>query len=301
LRRAAGRRYDESARAEPANPDLPANPDPPAGPDLPASPSVPANPMRRGMSDEVLVETGGGIMTITLNRPRARNAINRALSVGVGAALDEFDARADLTVAILTGAGRTFCSGMDLRAFVRGESPMLPKGLAGITGQPPAKPVIAAVEGYALAGGFEIALACDLITAADDASFGLPEPKRGLIAGGGGLYRLPRRIPYNVAMQLCLTGGFLSAVDAHRYGLVNTLTSPGGALEAAKALATEIAANAPKAVERSKAIVTASADWPTDRWVELQAPIFEAAIRSKDAIEGSLAFTEKRAPVWTGE
>jgi enoyl-CoA hydratase len=253
------------------------------------------------MSDEVLVEASDGIMTITLNRPGARNAITRALSEGVGAAIEDFEARADLAVAILTGAGNTFCSGMDLKAFVRGENPLLPRGLAGITTIPPAKPVIAAVEGYALAGGFEIALACDLITAAEDATFGIPETKRGLIAGGGGLYRLPRRIPHNVAMELALTGGFLSALDAHRYGLVNRLTAKGGALAAARALAAEIAANAPLAVRNSKKIITESQDWGVDEWNERQAPIFDAAMRSRDAIEGSRAFTERRAPVWRGE
>ena len=249
-------------------------------------------------ADEVLVDAAAGVMIITLNRPASRNAITRAVSLSVAAAIEEFEAREDLTVAILTGAGGTFCSGMDLRAFVRGDNPLVERGFAGITTVPPTKPVIAAVEGYALAGGFEIALACDLITAAEDARFGLPEPKRGLIAGGGGLYRLPRRIPYNIAMQLCLTGGFLDAPDAHRYGLVNTLTSAGGALDAAKALAAEIAANAPTAVRDSRRIIVESQDWGVDDWNARQAPIFEAAMRSKDAVEGARAFTEKRAPVW---
>ncbi|OHV33568.1 MULTISPECIES: crotonase/enoyl-CoA hydratase family protein [Pseudofrankia] len=253
------------------------------------------------MPDEVLVEAADGVMTITLNRPAAKNAITRALSEGVDAGLRAFEARADLTVAILTGAGGTFCSGMDLRAFVRGENPMLDHGLAGLTHRPPRKPVIAAVEGYAVAGGFEIVLACDLIVAADDARFGLPEPKRGLVAGSGGLYRLPRRIPYHAAMELSLTGGFLAAPDAHRYGLVNRLTEPGGALAAARRLAAEIAANAPLAVWSTKQIIVESADWTEEDWSVKQAPIFDPVVRSKDAIEGSLAFAEKRPPVWRGE
>ncbi|MDT3442765.1 crotonase/enoyl-CoA hydratase family protein [Pseudofrankia sp. BMG5.37] len=253
------------------------------------------------MSDEVLVEAADGVMTITLNRPAAKNAITRALSVGVDTALRAFEARDDLIVAILTGAGGTFCSGMDLRAFVRGESPMVERGLAGITHRPPRKPVIAAVEGYAVAGGFEIVLACDLITAADDARFGLPEPKRGLVAGGGGLYRLPRRIPYHLAMELSLTGGFLAAPEAYRYGLVNRLTEPGGALTAARALAAEIAANAPLAVRATKRIVAESADWTEEDWPARQTPIFDPVVRSRDAIEGSRAFAEKRPPVWRGQ
>jgi enoyl-CoA hydratase len=202
---------------------------------------------------------------------------------------------------VLTGAGGTFCSGMDLKAFVRGENPDVERGLAGITRTPPRKPVIAAVEGYALAGGFEVALACDLITAAENARFGLPEVKRGLVAGAGGLMRLPRRIPYHAAMLLALTGGTMSATDAHEYGLVSSLTSPGGALAAAHGLAAEIAANGPLAVSASKQIVAESGGWPADEAYAKQGTILAPVVRSSDAREGAIAFAEKRPPVWRGE
>ncbi|MBX6388850.1 MAG: enoyl-CoA hydratase, partial [Frankia sp.] len=149
--------------------------------------------------------------------------------------------------------------------------------------------------------GFEIVLACDLITASRTAKFGLPEPKRGLVAGAGGLVRLHRRIPYHEAMRLGLTGALLDAIDAHRYGLVSALTEPGGALAAAWALAAEIAANGPLAVLATKKIIVESADWTNEDWAARQAAIFEPVVRSKDAIEGSRAFAEKRPPVWRGE
>ncbi|MGA4542432.1 crotonase/enoyl-CoA hydratase family protein [Uniformispora flossi] len=254
------------------------------------------------MSDEVLVEHADGIAVVTINRPRARNAVNHAVSEGIAAALDEFEARDDLMVAILTGAGGSFCAGMDLKGFVSGDNPIHDvRGFGGITAKPPAKPVIAAVEGYALAGGFEIALACDLIVASHEARFGLPEVKRGLAAGAGGLMRLPRRIPYAVALQLALTGDELSAVDAQRLGLVSTLTAPGEALQGARALAARIAANAPLAVAATKRIVAESQDWPVDEAFARQSPILAPVFRSADAREGAVAFAERRAPVWRGE
>ena len=193
---------------------------------------------------------------ITINRPQARNAINHAVSAAVAQALDDLDERDDLTVGIITGAGGTFSSGMDLKAFLAGENVAIPgRGLAGLTQRPPAKPLIAAVEGWALAGGCEIALACDLIVAADDAKFGIPEVKRGLVAGAGGLVRLPRRIPAGIAMELALTGDPLPAADAYRLGLVNKLTPSGEALAGALALAERIAANGPLAVAATKQIV----------------------------------------------
>src|SRR5215475_11808141 len=181
------------------------------------------------MADEVLVEHADRIAVITINRPHARNAINRAVSAQLAEALEELDQRDDLTVGIITGAGGTFSAGMDLKAFLAGENVSIEgKGFAGFTQAPPRKPLIAAVEGWALAGGCEIALACDLIVAADDARFGVPEVKRGLVAAAGGLLRLPRRIPRAIALQLALTGEPMSALDAHRFGLVNELTASGG-------------------------------------------------------------------------
>jgi enoyl-CoA hydratase len=253
------------------------------------------------MADEVQVAFSGRVTIITINRPQARNAINHAVSAAVAQALDDLDERDDLTVGIITGAGRTFSSGMDLKAFLAGENVTVPgRGLAGLTQRPPAKPLIAAVEGWALAGGCEIALACDLIVAADDAKFGIPEVKRGLVAGAGGLVRLPRRIPAGVAMELALTGDPLPAVDAHRLGLVNQLTAPGQALAGALALAERIAANGPLAVAATKQIVGQQFDWQLAEVWEKQEPIMRPAFQSKDAREGALAFAEKRAPVWQG-
>jgi enoyl-CoA hydratase len=252
--------------------------------------------------DEVLVERRGQILIITINRPAARNAVNTAVSHAIAAAVDQLDGDPTLTLGVLTGAGGTFCSGMDLKAFVAGERPSLPgRGFGGITQAPPAKPLIAAVEGYALAGGCELMLCCDLVTAADNAKFGIPEVKRGLAAAAGGLMRLPNRIPPNVAMELALTGDFMSAEDAYRYGLVNRLTPAGGALDAALGLADKIAANGPLAVKVSKQVVLQSADWSSEEMWRQQAALVEPVFSSADAQEGAKAFAEKRAPVWTGK
>lgn len=254
------------------------------------------------MTDAVLSEfRADGITVITLNRPEARNAVNRVVAEGVAAALDELDRRDDQVVGVITGAGGSFCSGMDLKAFLMGETPSIEgRGLAGITEAPPRKPVIAAVEGYALAGGCEIALACDMVVAASDAKFGIPEVKRGLVAAAGGLLRLPRRIPYSVALEIALTGDFLDADRAHTYGLVNRVTEPGAALDGALALARAIAANGPLAVRATKEIVANAPNWPADeewqRMREIAGPVME----SDDAREGARAFAEKRAPRWTG-
>jgi len=253
------------------------------------------------MSDEVLVEHADGVTLITINRPQARNAVNQAVSMGVGAALEEFDSRPDLAVAVITGAGGTFCSGMDLKAFVAGENVVHPeRGLAGITSRPPRKPIIAAVEGYALAGGCEIVLACDLVVAAEDAKFGIPEVKRGLVAGAGGLVRLPSRLPYAVAMKLALTGDLLTAKEAEHHGLVVELTPPGKALEAALALAAKIAANAPLALAATKEIIVSAPDWDSETALVRQQEIIEPILYSEDAREGATAFAEKRPPVWKG-
>jgi enoyl-CoA hydratase len=254
------------------------------------------------MSDEVLVERRDQVLVITINRPKARNAVNLAAAEAIAAAIDELDGNRELTLGVITGAGGSFCSGMDLKGFLTGERPSLPgRGFAGLTQAPPKKPLIAAVEGYALAGGCEIVLACDLVVAAESAKFGIPEVKRGLVAAAGGLMRLPRRVPPQIAMELALTGDFLDAADAHRYGLVNRLTPTGGALDAALGLAAKISANGPLAVRLSKQIIVESADWSSaDMW-DQQAEIIEPVFSSADAREGAQAFAEKRAPVWTGE
>ncbi len=250
---------------------------------------------------EVLVDVNDGVMVVTLNRPEAKNAANKALAVGVAAAMDELDSNDDIRVAILTGAGGTFCSGMDLKAFVSGETPTVEgRGFAGLTEQLPRKPLIAAVEGYALAGGFELAISCDLIIAADDAKFGIPEVKRGLAAAAGGLMKLPRQVPSRLAMELALTGDFISTQRAYEIGLINQVVESGTALDAAKALAAKIAANGPMAVAISKQVVHESGDWSSeemwDKQMELVMPVFI----SEDAIEGATAFAEKRAPNWKG-
>jgi len=254
------------------------------------------------MSDEVLVDIADGIMTVTLNRPKAKNAANRALAEGVAAAMDELDSNDAISVAIITGAGGTFCAGMDLKAFVSGEMPTVEgRGFAGLTEATPRKPLIAAVEGYALAGGLELAISCDLIVTADNAKFGIPEVKRGLAAAAGGLMKLPRQIPPRLAMEMALTGDFVSAARAAEMGLVNEVVPAGTALEAAKALAGRIVANGPLAVAVSKQVILESGDWSsTEMWnkqQELVMPVFG----SDDAIEGSVAFAEKRAPNWKGK
>jgi enoyl-CoA hydratase len=251
---------------------------------------------------DVLVEQRTSILIITINRPAARNAIDAEVTRGVAAALDQLDERKELSIGILTGAGGTFCAGMDLKAFLRGEQVSLPgRGLAGLTQAPPKKPLIAAVEGYALAGGCELVLSCDLVVAAEDAKFGIPEVKRGLIAGAGGLIRLPRRIPRNLAMEYALTGDFFSAADAQRFGLANRVTAPGQALDGALELAERITANAPLAIAASKEMIVRSADWTEQDMWEHQSEIVGPIFSSADAREGAAAFAEKRAPVWGGE
>ena len=250
---------------------------------------------------EVLVDYEEGLMITTINRPEARNAVNRAVSLGVCAAIDELDARDDLRVGILTGAGGIFCAGMDLKAFLKGEVIRLEgRGLLGIQMTPPRKPLIAAVEGYALAGGFEAMLTCDLAVAARDAQFGIPEVKRGLAAGGGGLLRLPRLIPPRIAMELALTGDMISAERAAALGLLNAITEPGGALTEARRLAGRIIANAPLSVAASKRVLVEQQDWSlADRFSRQQA-ITGPVIASQDAREGASAFAEKREPHWQG-
>jgi len=254
------------------------------------------------VADAVLAEVAGGIGIITINRPEARNAVNEAVASGIAAAIDELDARHDITSLILTGAGGTFCAGMDLKGFLAGENSMAGgRGFGGITHRPPAKPVIAAVEGYALAGGFEIVLACDIVVASDEATFGLPELTRGLVAGAGGLFRLPRRVPYHIAMEIALTGARVPARRLEAAGLINRLVPAGEALAQARALAAEIGRNAPLSLAATKRIVAESADWPLSEAFDRQDGIVRPVFTSADAMEGAAAFAEKRAPVWRGE
>ncbi|MGY1652387.1 crotonase/enoyl-CoA hydratase family protein [Geodermatophilus nigrescens] len=253
------------------------------------------------MSDEVLTEERDGVLVVTLNRPQARNAVNEALAAAVAEAMDRLDEEEHLRAGVLTGAAGTFCAGMDLKAFVRGETPVVAgRGFAGLVERPPAKPLIAAVEGYALAGGFEIVLACDLVVAAEGASFGIPEVKRSLVAAGGGLLRLPRRIAYHQAMELALLGDHVPAPRMRELGLVNRLVPDGTALDAALELAAGIAANGPLAVIASKRIVASALDWPEEQGWREQEVIAGPVARSEDAREGATAFAEKRPPVWRG-
>jgi enoyl-CoA hydratase len=249
----------------------------------------------------ILVEVSGGVQIVTINRPHVRNAINHATAVDIAAAMDELDARDDLVAGVITGAGTSFCAGMDLKAFLDGERPSTPeRGFAGLVEKPPTKPLIAAVNGPAIAGGFEIVLACDLIVAADDAIFGLPEVKRGLVAAAGGLLRLPRRIPYHVAMEWALSGEYVSAKRAHEVALVNRLVPKAAVLTEALALATGIAANSPLALRATKQTLVESVDWPADEAFDRQREISEPVRASEDAQEGARAFKEKRPPVWKG-
>jgi enoyl-CoA hydratase len=251
--------------------------------------------------DVVLVERRGAVQVVTINRPQARNALDAAVARGVAAAVDELDATDELRAGVLTGAGGFFSAGMDLKAFLRGETPAIEgRGLCGITRTPPRKPLIAAVEGGALAGGFELVLACDLVVAARGARFGVPEVKRSLVAAGGAALLLPQRVPRAVAVELLLTGEPMDAERAAAVGLVNRVVDDGTALDAAVELAGVIAANGPLAVAATKEIVQSVPAWgPEEMWArqdQVIAPVFA----SEDAREGSVAFAERRPPVWRG-
>jgi len=255
------------------------------------------------MSQTILVEQIDNIQVITINRPEARNAINYETAQELAAAMIALDENPNVVLGILTGAAQTFCSGMDLKDFGRtGKRPYVEgRGFGGLCEKPPAKPLIAAVEGYALAGGCELALACDLLIAADNACFGLPEVRRGLVPGAGGMLRLPSRIPYHVAMQAVLTGEMIAAQRAHGLGLVNQLTPPGKALEAALEMGQTIAENGPLAVQTAKRIIVESRDWAQAEMFDKQRPLIAHIFTSEDAREGSMAFVEKRQPVWKGK
>lgn len=243
----------------------------------------------------------GEVAVMTLNRPEARNALNGAVMQGLGEGYAEIVRNPAIRVGVLAGAGGNFCSGMDLKAFASGEK-MDVSGIpyGGANNVVVDKPIIAAIEGYALAGGFELAMLCDLIVASRTAKFGLPETKRGLVPGGGGLVRLPRLAPMRVAMEMVLTGDTYDADTLHQHGLINRVVGEGGAFAAAMDLANKIAANGPVAVSVVKKVMQMAADWPTsesfDRQREYVAPVF----LTNDAKEGARAFAEKRAPKWTG-
>ncbi len=250
---------------------------------------------------EVFTEVEGGVLIVTINRPEAKNAMNKAAAEAISAAMDRLEAEDDLRVAILTGAGGTFCSGMDLKGFLRGESPSVPgRGFGGLSQWTPKKPVIAAVDGYALAGGMELALSCDLIVANVNSKFGIPEAKRGLAAAAGGLIKLPRQIPPRIAMELALTGDFIDAKRAYELGFINRITE-GPSIDGAKELAARVAENGPLALIASKAIVRDSHEWSEAEMWDKQAAYIAPVFTSCDAREGAAAFAEKRKPNWQGK
>ena len=252
-------------------------------------------------AEPVIAERRGNVLLFTLNRPEVRNAVNAALAAGVAAALEQLDGDDELLVGVLTGAGGFFCAGMDLGAFVKGESPWFgDRGFAGIAQRASRKPLIAAIEGFAVAGGMEIALSCDLIVAAQGAKLGIPEAKRSLVAAGGALLRLPRRMPYHLVMELALTGDPFPAERFHELGLVNRLAEPGEAVEVALGMAAELARNGPLALIASKRILQEQFDWSSSEMWERQMEITTPVMTSEDAREGASAFKEKRDPVWRG-
>jgi enoyl-CoA hydratase len=249
----------------------------------------------------VLSERRGRVQLITLNRPDARNSVNKELAEAMTGVLQAFDADPEVSVGVLTGAGKGFSAGMDLKAFVAGGMPIVPgRGFAGIVEQSCAKPLVAAVEGFALAGGLEIALACEVMVAAKGARLGIPETGVGLFAGAGALVRLPRQVGYNLAMELALTADPITAERGYELGLVNRLAEPGEAVNVALELAERIARNAPLALAASKRLVRESWGMTDDAFWPYQQPILDQIFGSSDAIEGATAFAEKRPPNWTG-
>jgi len=253
------------------------------------------------MADEVLRERRGHVEILTINRPEARNAINLAVAKALSAALDDAEQDEECWVVILTGADdKAFSAGMDLKAFAKGEAPITEKGFAGVTKRDFPKPLIAAVNGSALAGGFEIMLSCDLVVAASHARFGIPEAARGLIAGGGGLIRLAKRIPRAIALELALTAAPIDAERALAVGLVNRVVPGETLLDAAIELAEQVARNAPLAVRVSKRVMIGSLELDEAAAWSLNDASFGEIARSKDAMEGAIAFAEKREPNWTG-
>lgn len=250
---------------------------------------------------EVLTDIQDGVIIVTVNRPEAKNAMTRAAAEGIHAAMQQLDEDVGLNAGIITGAGGTFCSGMDLKGFLKGELPSVKGyGFGGITEKGPEKPIIAAVEGYALAGGLELALACDLCVANDKAKFGIPEVKRSLVAAAGGVLKLQQLVGKRIAMEMALTGDFFTAQRAYEVGFVNRLTD-GAALDAAMELAATVAANGPLALKATKKIINESYDWTSENMWEKQQEISGHVFTSADAREGSMAFAEKRKPNWQGK
>ena len=254
------------------------------------------------MTDVLLIEVVDGIQIMTITRPGVKNAHNHELALAFEAAIAELESNKDLRVGIITGAGGNFCTGMDLKRFLAGKRPSIPgKGFCALTEYAPQKPIIAAIEGYALAGGFELALSADLIVAADNAKFGLPEVKRGLVAAAGGLIKLPQRIPYHIAMEYLLLGDIFSAEQASRHGLINRLTEPGQALAGAMEMARKMAKNAPLALAACKSIVQKTKNLEMGLAFDVQRSIVGPILQSDDAKEGAQAFAEKREPVWRNQ
>ena len=252
-------------------------------------------------TQEVRTETIGSALLITIDRPQARNAVNAAVAAGIAEAIDRLEADPALRVGVLTGAEATFSAGMDLKAALAGESPSIPgRGFGGLTQTATSKPLIAAVEGWAMGGGFELALACDLIVAAEDAKFGLPEVKRGLIAAGGGAVRLAKRIPHHLAMEFLLTGEPVTGVRAGELGLVNRVVPAGETVAAALQLARALTANAPLALAAVKKVVRWADDLPETEAFAAQDREMAQLMGSRDVREGMTAFAERRAPVWEG-
>ena len=254
------------------------------------------------MADEVLRERRGHVELLTINRPEARNAMNRAAAIALSTALDECEADDDVWVVVVTGAGdKAFSAGMDLKAFATGEFPSTDKGFGGITNRKFPKPLIAAVNGSALAGGFEMMIACDMVIAADHAMFGIPEAKRGLVAGAGGLIRLPKRVPMAIALEMALTGDPIDATRAYALGLVNKVVPGAEVLNEALALAERIASSAPLAVRVSKDVMKRAVEVSDDDGWPINNDAFGIIMKSSDAMEGAIAFAEKRAPNWQGK
>jgi enoyl-CoA hydratase len=248
-------------------------------------------------------EQRGPFAVVTINRPEARNAVNGAVAQGIEEAIDRIEADDGIWVGILTGEPPVFCAGADLKEINAGNAANLQTkrgGFGGIVQRERTKPIIAAVDGPALAGGTEIVVSCDLVVASTTATFGIPEVKRSLVAAAGGLFRLGRKIPLNIAMELTLTGDPITAEVAHHHGLVNRLVEPGEALDAAIALAERICANAPVAVRESRRVVIEATNAPDDVGWKMSLDGMAAAMSSEDFGEGVTAFIEKRPPVWKG-
>ena len=251
------------------------------------------------MSNDVLTEVRDGVLVITLNRPEQRNAINGGIASGLHQALNRLDSDDSLRVAILTGAGGGFCAGMDLKAFTSGEN-VDPEFFRWMQDKPPRKPTIAAIEGFAVAGGFEMAISCDLIVASETAKLGIPEVKRGLVAAGGALIKLPSQASMRIAMEMALIGDNYSAQRMYELGIINRAVPEGTALQAALEMAAKISANGPLAVAATKQVLMEVGDWPKAEVQERQKAIVDPVFASEDAIEGATAFAQKRAPQWKG-